>query len=106
MCRSSDRDLFPIPMKPSVIRSVAATAARPLAGSSRGPAAAAADGGEGPFDAIDPRLGVGDLGGGGLLRLLPLAFKFLGVKGTLIAALGIGAYLYFSGGGLGGLAGQ
>ena len=44
-------------------------------------------------------------GGGGLLRLLPLAFKFLGVKGTLIAALGIGAYLYFSGGGLGGLLG-
>ena len=49
--------------------------------------------------------GLGRGGGGGLLRLLPLAFKFLGVKGTLIAALGIGAYLYFSGGGLGGLLG-
>lgn len=44
-------------------------------------------------------------GGAGLLRLLPLAFKFLGFKGTLLAALGIGAYLYFSGGGLGGLLG-
>lgn len=44
-------------------------------------------------------------GGGGLLRLLPLAFKFLGFKGTLVAALGIGAYMYFSGGGLGGLLG-
>ena len=40
-------------------------------------------------------------GGGGLLRLLPLAFKFLGFKGTLIAVLGIGAYMYFTGGGLG-----
>lgn len=40
--------------------------------------------------------GSGGLGrGGGLLRLLPIAFKFLGVKGTLIAgALVIGYGLY------------
>jgi predicted metalloprotease len=44
-------------------------------------------------------------GGGGLLRLLPLAFKFLGVKGTLVVALGLGAYIYFSGGDLGSLLG-
>ena len=49
--------------------------------------------------------GLGRGGGGGLLRLLPLAFKFLGFKGTLIAVLGIGAYMVFSGGGLGGLLG-
>ncbi len=50
------------------------------------------------------RLG-GGRGGGGLLRLLPIAIKFLGVKGTLVAALGIGAFLYFSGGDLGSLLG-
>ncbi len=36
-------------------------------------------------------------GGGGLLRLLPVAIKFLGVKGTLFAALGLGALVYFGG---------
>lgn len=53
--------------------------------------------------------GLGGLGrggaGGGLLRLLPLALRFLGVKGTIIAVLGIVAFSYFSGGGLGGLLG-
>lgn len=44
-------------------------------------------------------------GGGGLLRLLPLAIRFLGIKGTLVAALGIGAFMYFSGGDLGSLLG-
>jgi len=44
-------------------------------------------------------------GGSGLLRLLPLAFRFLGVKGTVVAVLGVVAYSYFSGGGLGGLLG-
>lgn len=36
-------------------------------------------------------------GGGGLLRLLPFLFRFLGFKGTLILALCVGAYGYFSG---------
>ncbi|MDJ0739627.1 MAG: neutral zinc metallopeptidase [Gammaproteobacteria bacterium] len=49
--------------------------------------------------------GLGRGGGGGLLRLLPLAIRFLGVKGTVIAGLGIVAFMYFSGGGLGGLLG-
>ena len=44
-------------------------------------------------------------GGGGLLRLLPALIRVLGVKGTLIAALGVGAFLYFSGGDLGSLLG-
>jgi uncharacterized protein len=44
-------------------------------------------------------------GGGGLLRLLPLAIRFLGVKGTLIAGLVIGAVMYFGGGDLGALLG-
>ena len=35
--------------------------------------------------------------GGGLLRLLPLAVKFLGLKGTIILALGVGAYGLYSG---------
>jgi len=50
---------------------------------------------------------VGGLGGsgGGLLRILPLAFRFLGVKGTVLVVLALGAYSYFSGGGLGGLLG-
>ncbi len=58
---------------------------------------------------IEDRRGasVGGLGGGGngLLRLLPLVFRFLGVKGTIVAVLALGAYSYFSGGGLGGLLG-
>ena len=52
--------------------------------------------------------GLGGLGGGrrgGLLRLVPLAFRFLGVKGTIAVVLALGAYSYFSGGGLGGLLG-
>ncbi|MCB1722735.1 MAG: zinc metallopeptidase [Chromatiaceae bacterium] len=49
--------------------------------------------------------GLGGGGGGGLLRLLPLVFRFLGFKGTLFAVLALGAYMYFSGGGLGGLLG-
>lgn len=35
--------------------------------------------------------------GGGLLRLLPLVFRFLGFKGTLLAIVGIGAYALFTG---------
>ncbi len=50
------------------------------------------------------RLG-GGRGGGGLLRLLPVVFRFLGVKGTVVVVLGLVAYSYFSGGGLGGLLG-
>jgi predicted metalloprotease len=44
-------------------------------------------------------------GGGGLLRLLPVVLRFLGVKGTIAVVLALGAYSYFSGGGLGGLLG-
>jgi uncharacterized protein len=49
--------------------------------------------------------------GGGLLRLLPVAYRFLGFKGTAIAVLVIGAYLLFTGNlgiltGSGGLTGQ
>lgn len=36
-------------------------------------------------------------GGGGMLRLLPLAYRFLGFKGTVIAVLAFGAYLLFTG---------
>lgn len=49
--------------------------------------------------------------GSGLLRLLPVAYRFLGFKGTAIAVLVIGAYLLFTGNlgiltGSGGLTGQ
>jgi len=44
-------------------------------------------------------------GGNGLLRLLPVVLRFLGVKGTIAVVLALGAYSYFSGGGLGGLLG-
>ncbi len=47
----------------------------------------------------------GGRGGGGLLRLLPVLFRVLGFKGTVVVALLFGAYLYFSDGGLGGLLG-
>ena len=36
-------------------------------------------------------------GGGGMLRLLPVVFKFLGFKGTLILAVCLGAYGLFTG---------
>ncbi|MGB5453110.1 MAG: neutral zinc metallopeptidase [Sedimenticolaceae bacterium] len=51
--------------------------------------------------------GLGSLGqgGGGLLRLLPAVFRMLGMKGTIVVVLALGAYSYFSGGGLGGLLG-
>lgn len=35
--------------------------------------------------------------GGGLLRLLPVVYRFLGFKGTAIAVLAIGAYVLFTG---------
>lgn len=43
--------------------------------------------------------GIGGLGGkgGGMLRLLPTVFKFLGFKGTAVLVLGIGAYGLFTG---------
>ena len=50
-------------------------------------------------------------GGGGLLRLLPMAVRFLGFKGTLVAAVLVGGYLLFTGNlgvltGTGGLTGS
>ena len=36
-------------------------------------------------------------GGGGMLRLLPMVFKVLGFKGTLILAVCVGAYGFFTG---------
>lgn len=39
----------------------------------------------------------GGQGGDGLLRLLPMAVKLLGVKGTVVAVLCVGAYGLFSG---------
>jgi predicted metalloprotease len=39
---------------------------------------------------------------GGMLNLLPMVYKLLGVKGTLLLLLGVGAYAFFSGN-LGGL---
>jgi predicted metalloprotease len=42
--------------------------------------------------------GIGGMrGGGGLLRLLPMVFKFLGFKGTLILVTCVGAYGLLSG---------
>ena len=35
--------------------------------------------------------------GGGMLRLLPVVFRFLGIKGTLLLIVGIGAYALFTG---------
>ena len=49
--------------------------------------------------------GLGGMGrGGGLFKLLPLAFRFLGVKGTLVVLVVVGAYGLFTGN-LGGLLG-
>jgi len=42
------------------------------------------------------------MGGGGMLRLIPVAIKFLGVKGTLILLVCVGAFSFFTGN-LGGL---
>ncbi len=36
-------------------------------------------------------------GSGGMLRLLPMVFRLLGVKGTIVAVLALGAYTLFSG---------
>ena len=43
--------------------------------------------------------GLGSLGGGsgGMLRLLPVVFKFLGFKGTAILALGVVGYGLYTG---------
>ena len=42
--------------------------------------------------------GAGGFGrGGGMLRLLPVAFRFLGVKGTLVVAAGVIGYGLFTG---------
>jgi len=41
--------------------------------------------------------GLGSLGGGGMLRLLPMAIKFLGFKGTAILVVCVGAYGLFTG---------
>ena len=41
--------------------------------------------------------GIGSLGGSGVLRLLPIVFKFLGVKGTVILVVCVGAYGLFTG---------
>ncbi len=43
--------------------------------------------------------GLGGIGrsGGGMLRLLPVALRLLGPKGTLLAALAVGAFLLFGG---------
>jgi len=42
--------------------------------------------------------GLGGMGsGGGMLRLLPVVFKFLGLKGTIILLVCVGAYGLFSG---------
>ncbi len=41
--------------------------------------------------------GLGGSGGGGLLRLLPMAIKFLGFKGTAVLVVCVGAYGLFTG---------
>ena len=48
---------------------------------------------------FDSSAGLGGMGrgGGGLLRLLPTVLRLLGPKGTLIAALGVGAFMLFGG---------
>ncbi len=48
----------------------------------------------------------GGMGGGGLLRLLPVLFRFLGFKGTAILALGVVGYVLFTGGDLSALLGS
>ena len=48
---------------------------------------------------FDSAAGLGGMGrgGGGLLRLLPTVLRLLGPKGTLLAALGVGAFMLFGG---------
>ena len=41
--------------------------------------------------------GLGGSGGGGLIRLLPVVFRFLGLKGTIVVVACVGAYGFFSG---------
>ena len=41
--------------------------------------------------------GSGNSGGGGMLNLLPMAVKFLGVKGTAVLAVCIGIYALLTG---------
>ncbi|HET8807456.1 MAG TPA: neutral zinc metallopeptidase, partial [Methylophaga sp.] len=41
--------------------------------------------------------GISGARGGGMLRLLPVVFRFLGIKGTLLLIAGIGAYALFTG---------
>jgi predicted metalloprotease len=45
-------------------------------------------------------------GGGGLLRFLPVVFRFLGFKGTALVALGVVGYVLFTGGDLSTLLGS
>ena len=45
----------------------------------------------------------GGFGGGGMLRLLPMAFRFLGFKGTALVAAGLLGYTLFTGGNIGDL---
>lgn len=47
-------------------------------------------------DTSDSGLG-GPGSGGGMLRLLPMVFRFLGFKGTILLLLGVGVYGLFSG---------
>lgn len=57
---------------------------------------------------IDDRRGsrvVGGMRSGGLIRLLPMVFRFLGFKGTAVAVLGFVGYTYFTGGDLSALLG-
>jgi len=58
---------------------------------------------------VEDRRGVrvsGGMGsGGGLIRLLPVLFRFLGFKGTAVVALGLLGFTYFTGGDLSALFG-
>lgn len=48
-------------------------------------------------DRRNVRLSASGQSAGGLLRLLPLVFRFLGLKGTLLLVVGIAAYALFTG---------
>jgi predicted metalloprotease len=43
---------------------------------------------------------MGASGGGGLLRLLPVVFRFLGFKGTVLVVLAVVGFIFFTGGDL------